>query len=113
MYSIQGITAELKAAGTEQNVISGECKNSLLEMAQSPHMAFGIWEGTRGTWRSTWESWEFFTVLSGSGTLTDGEGHVHELVAGASVWIAEGSTGVWKVEKTLRKSYVIPVEESK
>jgi uncharacterized cupin superfamily protein len=109
MRSITGAEAPLQPSGYETAILSGECRNSLLPLAETERVSCGIWEATPGKWTSEWnDDWEFFTVLSGRGTLTDGLGSVHALEAGVSVWVPQGSTGVWEITETVRKSYVVP-----
>ena len=71
------------------------------------HM-LGVWQVSPGVFRSSWDDWEAFTIVSGRGTLTDGSGEEHELVAGALIIIPPGSTGTWHIQETIRKTYVYP-----
>jgi uncharacterized protein len=112
MHSIQGTITGLETAGFEKNIISGECRMSVREIAQTAEVEFGVWEGTSGSWRSEWDSWEFFTIIAGKGTLTDSTGTTHVLEAGTCVWIPAGSKARWQVDEPLRKSYVIPARDS-
>lgn len=37
----------------------------VMEHARTPQVEFSIWEGTADSWRSEWDSWEFFMALWG------------------------------------------------
>jgi uncharacterized protein len=106
MHSTSGREATLEPTGFEKDIIWGECRTAALQLAEGTAARCGIWECTPGSWRSEWASWEIFTVLSGAGTLTDESGAVHVLSPGEIVYIPEGSSGVWDVTETVRKSFV-------
>lgn len=109
MYSIDSYSADLPFSGYEQDRLSGECEMSDQRLVDEVGISFGVWQVTPGVFRSHWPSWEAFTILSGKGTLEDDQGQVHELVPGALVVIPPGSTGVWHIEETLRKTYMYAV----
>ena len=50
---------------------------------------------------------EMMTVISGSVTLTDANGHVQTFTAGDSFFIPKGTKCVWEITETLRKFYMI------
>lgn len=50
---------------------------------------------------------EFVMVVSGKLTLTDATGQVQEFVAGESVVVPKGFTGIWKMEGNYRELVVI------
>lgn len=109
MYSIESYAAELPFSGYEEDLISGECAMSDVRLVDEVDISFGVWQVTPGEFRSHWPSWEAFTVLSGKGTIEDGHGKVHQLVPGALVVIPAGSTGTWRIDETLRKTYMYAV----
>lgn len=109
MYSISSLEAELPFSGYEEDRLSGECKMSDERLVDEVGISFGVWQVTPGEFRSHWPDWEAFTVLAGRGTLEDGEGTVHELVPGALIVIPPGSTGTWRIDETLRKTYMYAV----
>lgn len=108
MQSTSGRRAQLAPTGFEKDRVAGECRTSAAQLTQDGGVRCGVWECTPGIWNSEWASWEIFTVLAGAGTLTDGSGAVHVLEPGTVVHIPVGSTGVWDVTETIRKSYVAP-----
>lgn len=108
MYSINGNNADLPVTGHEEDRISGDCQVSKVRLLNGFDHCFGVWEVTPGEFRSHWPGFEAFTILSGRGTLEDGDGKVHDLVPGALVVIPPGSIGTWRVTETVRKTYVFP-----
>jgi uncharacterized cupin superfamily protein len=50
---------------------------------------------------------EFVMVVSGKLTLTDAAGRVQEFVAGESVVVPKGFTGIWKMEGNYRELVAI------
>lgn len=111
MQSMSGADAALEPTGTERDIVAGDCRTSAKQLIESSGVRTGVWSCTAGVWRSTWENWEQFTVLAGSGTLTDQSGVTHVLAPGAVVFIPAGSSGVWDVTETIRKSYVAPARQ--
>jgi uncharacterized cupin superfamily protein len=109
LETLNAISAELAATGPEKRIIVGECQTSKLPFLETPELRFGVWECTAGSWVSSWDAWEYFTVVAGKGILVDGAGTTHVLQPGVSVMIPAGSTGVWTLDEPLRKTYVVPV----
>lgn len=110
MQSTSGTGASLDPTGFEADIVSGECQTSAAQLAANDVVRCGLWECTPGVWRSHWASWEVFTVISGSGTLTDSSGTVHQLRPAEVVFIPAGTSGVWNVTETIRKSFVAPAK---
>jgi uncharacterized cupin superfamily protein len=50
---------------------------------------------------------EMMTVLSGSVTMTDGDGHAETFSAGDTFFVAKGTKCTWHITETLRKYYMI------
>ena len=79
---------------------------TLAESADGKTFA-GVWEATPGAWRVAYDEWEYCAILSGSRTLTrDGGAPVH-LKGGDHIVIEPGFAGVWRVEATTRKTFVV------
>lgn len=67
----------------------------------------GVWESTPGSWRASYDEWEFCSILSGAVVLhPDGEPS-RRLGPGDSFVIRPGFDGVWEVIETVRKLFVI------
>jgi len=68
----------------------------------------GVWECA--PCREDIESYpvhEMMTVLGGSVTLTDAEGHAETFTAGDTFFVAKGTKCTWHITETLRKFYMI------
>ena len=68
----------------------------------------GVWECA--PCREEIESYpvhEMMTVISGSVTLTNADGHPETFKAGDTFYIAKGAKCIWHIEETLRKFYMI------
>ncbi len=50
---------------------------------------------------------EMMTVISGSVTVTNAQGHAETFTAGDTFYIAKGARCIWHIEETLRKFYMI------
>ena len=67
----------------------------------------GIFECTPGTYRRVVEQAEIMHILHGEGTFTpDGEETV-TFKPGDALFFAENTQGLWVIETTMRKVYVI------
>lgn len=106
MFSVQSSLAKLEPAGVFERLLSGEGATFAHELATVEGVKAGVWEVTPGVFESDWDTWEIFTVTSGSGTLTDGNGNVHELVPGALVVVPPGSSATWDIKERLTKTFV-------
>ena len=108
MLSVTAGAAKLEHAGFEEKIVEGECAISQIDLCEVRGHKLGVWQVSPGIFKSSWEDWEAFTIVSGRGTLTDGAGKEHELVAGALIVIPPGSVGTWDIRETIRKTYVYP-----
>jgi uncharacterized cupin superfamily protein len=68
-----------------------------------------------GVWRSapckeeieSYPVHEMMTVISGSVTVTDADGHAETFTSGDSFFIPKGTACTWHITETLRKFYMI------
>ncbi|WP_181706358.1 cupin domain-containing protein [Chthonobacter rhizosphaerae] len=68
----------------------------------------GIWESTPGSWRVSYDEWEFCSILSGVTILhEDGAVTPHVLREGDTFVIRPGFSGIWEVVETTRKMFVV------
>lgn len=67
----------------------------------------GIWECTPGRWRRQIVEQEFCHFLQGRCTFTPDGGETIRIEAGDALLLPENSLGVWDVQETVRKTYVI------
>lgn len=67
----------------------------------------GVWQSTPGTWRVSYDEWEYFSILEGHSILTEEGGQPVHLRAGDRMIIQPGFEGIWQVVETTRKDYVV------
>ncbi len=67
----------------------------------------GVWECTPGIWRRSITAQEFCHFIAGRGTYTpEGEAPI-AFQAGDALLLPENSLGVWDIQETVRKTYVL------
>lgn len=67
----------------------------------------GVWECSPGVWRRQVLQAEFCTFLAGKAVFEPDAGDPVRIEAGQSVYFPANTGGVWRVEETLRKIYII------
>lgn len=67
----------------------------------------GVWESTPGTWRISYDEWEFCSILSGVSVVTRDGDVPRRVAAGDTFVIQPGFEGTWEVVETTRKLFVI------
>ncbi|MEX6502260.1 cupin domain-containing protein [Pseudomonas zhanjiangensis] len=67
----------------------------------------GIWECSPGRWRRQILQQEFCHFISGRCTFIPDEGEPLEIEAGDAVLFPANTSGIWDIQETLRKSYVL------
>jgi uncharacterized cupin superfamily protein len=72
----------------------------------------GLWDCSPGSWRVSYDEWEYCLIISGKVRLTGDDGSIVEATAGDSVVIEAGYTGLWEVLEPTRKLYVIDMGAS-
>ncbi|MCA0920519.1 cupin domain-containing protein [Pseudooceanicola nanhaiensis] len=90
-----------------EKVIAGDPVFTTWNLVEEDGLYAGIWEATPGTWRITYDEWEYCRLLSGVSILTEEGGAPVTLRAGDSFVIPRGFKGTWQVVETTRKDYVI------
>ncbi len=68
----------------------------------------GVWESA--PCKEEYESYpvhEMMTVISGSVTLTNADGHAETFTAGDTFFVAKGAKCTWHITETLKKFYMI------
>jgi len=67
----------------------------------------GVFECTPGTYRRSIRQAEVMHILAGNGRFTpDGEDTIH-FAAGDTLFFEKDTEGLWEVQETMRKIYVI------
>lgn len=67
----------------------------------------GVWQSTPGTWRVSYDEWEYFRLTEGVSILTPDGGEPIRLMAGDGWVIRPGFVGTWEVVETTTKEFVI------
>jgi uncharacterized cupin superfamily protein len=67
----------------------------------------GVWESTPGTWRISYDEWEYCSILSGVSVLTRDGGPPERVTAGSAFVVQPGFRGTWEVVETTRKLFVV------
>ncbi|UFH50223.1 cupin domain-containing protein [Pseudomonas sp. KNUC1026] len=67
----------------------------------------GVWECTPGRWRRQIVQQEFCHFVQGRCTFIPDEGEPIEIQAGDALVFPANTTGIWDVQQTVRKSYVL------
>ena len=67
----------------------------------------GVWECTPGRWRRQIVQQEFCHFVQGRCTFTPDDGAPIQIQAGDALMFPANTTGIWDVQETVRKSYVL------
>jgi uncharacterized cupin superfamily protein len=88
-------------------VIAGDPVFTTWNIEERDGLYCGIWQSTPGTWRISYDEWEYCTILSGYSVITEDGGQAHHVKAGDSFVLRPGFVGTWQVIETTAKDYVI------
>jgi uncharacterized cupin superfamily protein len=80
---------------------------SATSVERSDGVETGIWECTPGRWRRQIVSQEFCHFIQGRCTFTPDGGEPLEITAGDALMLPANSTGIWDIQETVRKTYVL------
>lgn len=72
-----------------------------------PQADMGFWECTVGSFERQIMEAEYSYFISGSGCFTPTGGQAIAFKAGDSMYFAANTHGVWDIDETVRKTYVI------
>jgi uncharacterized cupin superfamily protein len=67
----------------------------------------GIWECTPGRWRRQIVAQEFCHFIQGRCTFTPDHGEPLQIEAGDALMLPANSAGIWDIQETVRKTYVL------
>ncbi|WP_395021130.1 cupin domain-containing protein [Dongia sp.] len=67
----------------------------------------GIWECSPGRWRRQVKEAEFTHILAGRCTFTADDGQRIEIAAGDTLYFPAMSMGIWDIQETVRKVYIL------
>ena len=88
-------------------VLEGDPVHTTWSVEDAGGLYCGQWHATPGTWRISYDEWEYMHILSGVSVVTAADGTATTLRAGDSYIIRPGFSGTWEVIETTLKDYVI------
>ena len=104
----------LQAAGDPEvsrpdpaKVLEGDPEHRTWNVEDRDGLWCGVWESTPGTWRVSYDEWEYCRILTGVSVIRGDDGSALTVRAGDSFVIRPGFSGTWQVVETTRKDYVI------
>ncbi|MBH3427278.1 cupin domain-containing protein [Pseudomonas alkylphenolica] len=80
---------------------------SVTAVERSDGVETGIWECTPGRWRRQIVQQEFCHFIKGRCTFTPDGGEPMIIEAGDAILLPANSIGVWDIQETVRKTYVL------
>jgi uncharacterized cupin superfamily protein len=80
---------------------------SVTAVERSDGVETGIWECTPGRWRRQIVQQEFCHFIKGRCTFTPDGGEPLTIEAGDAIMLPANSTGIWDIQETVRKTYVL------
>ena len=80
---------------------------STLSVERNDGVETGIWECTPGRWRRQIVAQEFCHFIQGRCTFTPDDGETLHIEAGDARMLPANSTGIWDIQETVRKTYVL------
>jgi len=87
--------------GEPVSIVSTTC------VERSDGVETGIWECTPGRWRRQIVQQEFCHFIKGRCTFTPDNGEPLHIQAGDALMLPANSTGIWDIQETVRKTYVL------
>lgn len=90
-----------------EKVLAGDPVFTTWNLEERDGLYCGIWQSTPGTWKISYDEWEYCTILSGYSVITEEGGQSHHIKAGDSFVLRPGFVGTWQVIETTAKDYVI------
>ncbi|MGH8381517.1 cupin domain-containing protein [Pseudomonas sp.] len=80
---------------------------SVTAVERSDGVETGIWECTPGRWRRQIVQQEFCHFIKGRCIFTPDGGEPLTIEAGDAIMLPANSTGIWDIQETVRKTYVL------
>jgi uncharacterized protein len=90
-------------------VLAGDPVHTTWNLEEGNGLFCGIWQSTPGTWRISYDEWEYCRILAGVSVVTEDGGSSHRISAGDSFILRPGFRGTWQVLETTVKDYVIRI----
>lgn len=90
-----------------ERIVSGNPVFTTWNVEERDGLWCGLWRATPGTWRVSYDEWEYCRIRSGVSVLTPDGGAPVTVRAGDAFVLRPGFTGTWEVVETTLKDYVI------
>lgn len=90
-----------------EKVLAGDPVHTAWNLEERDGLDCGLWQSTPGTWRVSYDEWEYFHIREGHSILTPDGGTPIHLRKGDAQIIRPGFSGTWEVVETTLKDYVI------
>jgi uncharacterized protein len=78
-----------------------------MEVERADQVETGIWECSPGSWQRQVVEQEFCHFIAGRGSFTPEGGERITFEAGDAFMLSENTKGIWDIQETVRKTYVI------
>lgn len=88
-------------------VLAGDPVHSTWLLEDRDGLYCGLWQSTPGTWRVSYDEWEYFHIRQGHSILTPDDAPAIHLRPGDAHILRPGLTGTWQVVETTLKDFVI------
>lgn len=108
MIDVDPAELTLTSNGLVPGAYGGEPVHSSAVIAEQDGLRVGIWTCEPGEFPWNWSHAEMLHIIDGEGTVTESNGRVHVLAPGKVFFMEAGSSGHWKITRTVRKSYAVP-----
>ncbi|MBK5944940.1 cupin [Rhodobacter veldkampii DSM 11550] len=95
-----------------EKVLEGDPVFTTWNVEERDGLWCGIWQSTPGTWRISYDEWEYCRILSGRSVIAGEDGSRLEVGPGDSFVLRPGFRGTWQVLETTRKDYVIVLSQA-
>lgn len=110
MLSQSANLAELEDWGMTQQSVSkppSKLRGVEIPLAGSGKCSTGVWECEPGCFERGVEQAEVMHILAGVATFTPTDGKPLFMRAGDSLFFPSHTSGIWEIQETIRKLYVI------
>ena len=96
-------------APAADRVIAGDPRFTLwtLDASADDTRFAGYWASTVGTWRVSYDEWEYCALLEGHAIVTEDGGQPVNLRSGDHFIFQPGYTGQWQVVEPVLKTFVV------
>lgn len=95
------------ASPPPESILAGVPAHTTWVIEDRDGLCAGLWQSTPGTWRVSYDEWEYCRTRAPHATLTEDGGAPLPLRPGDAILLRPGCAGPWEVIETTRKEFVI------